>query len=235
MNALLLHGAGGGAWEWQVWRGVFEAGGVRCETLEFEPVTGGLENTRLSDYVEQAEAAAARHGPLVVIGASLGGLIALQLAARTPCSALVLINPLPPAPEATTLPPHAAYPNIVPWRREANLAATRRAMPDADDLACLYAFRHWRDESGLVMNEARAGIDVAPPACPIIVMASDHDAEVPRTVSAALATRLSASLIQVAGSHLGAVLGRQAAACAQLALASLRVIAPTPATSSATR
>jgi len=218
-QALLLHGAGGGSWEWNIWCRVLRGAGFAPCPLDLEPVPAGLTHTRWDDYATQARDAAERLAtPRIVIGASLGGLLALAVAESLRCAALVLINPLPPLPEATGLPERDPYPAIVPWRRDARLAGTRRALPDADDLACLYAFRHWRDESGAVLNHARAGIAITAPACPVLVMASTNDQDIPAPISAALAKRMSASLLRIDGSHVGPLLGRPAADCARQAV-----------------
>jgi pimeloyl-ACP methyl ester carboxylesterase len=217
-RVIMIHGAGGGAWEWNVWRGVFEAEGLDCEVLELVPEAGGIGATRLEDYVGQV-GRAAREGD-VLVGASLGGLLALACAPVVRPAALVLVNAMPPAPWHSMLPGREAYPGVIPWGSEASLAGTRAAMPDAEDAACLYAFRRWRDASGAVMNAARAGIDVAQPACPVLVMASERDEDVPMAASAALAEAFGASLIRVAGaSHVGPLLGRGAAGCALQAIA----------------
>jgi hypothetical protein len=123
----------------------------------------------------------------------------------------VLINPLPPAGiVARAL--HDAQPPIVPWASGRSIASTRRAMPDADDAACLYALRRWRDESGGVLNEAREGIAVEIPRCAVLVLSSELDADVPSPASRALAVRLSADFRSIPqASHVGPLLGRDAA------------------------
>jgi len=217
----MIHGAGGGAWEWNVWRGVFEAEGLDCEVLDLVPVAGGIEATKFEDYVGQVRGAA-REGD-VLVGASLGGLLALAVSPAVRPAALVLVNAMPPAPWHSILPVREAYPGVIPWGSDASLAGTRKAMPDADDAACLYAFRRWRDESGAVMDAARAGVVVERPGCPVLVMASSEDEDVPVAVSAALAQAYAASLIRVVGaSHVGPLLGRSAAGCAMQAIAWLR-------------
>ena len=95
-------------------------------------------------------------------------------------------------------------------------------MPDADDAACLYALRRWRDESGAVLNEAREGVAVEIPRCPALVLSSELDAEVPPAAARALAVRLSADFRSIPqASHVGPLLGRDAAdaasACRRLA------------------
>jgi pimeloyl-ACP methyl ester carboxylesterase len=217
MQALMLHGAGGGAWEWNVWRRVFVAAGHEVHCPELRPVAAGLEATRVDDYVSQVEAAVAGSEP-VLIGASLGGLLGLSIAARRTCRALILVNPMPPRPEARDLPPRAPYPARIPWARDASLSGTRDALPDAEPATWHYAFRRWRDESGAVMNAAREGIAAAPPRCPVAVLASDQDDDVSQAVSLALARRLESTFWSVPGSHVGPLLGRSAATCAQQAV-----------------
>jgi ribosomal protein L12E/L44/L45/RPP1/RPP2 len=208
--AALLHGAGGGGWEWTLWRDVLQAHGIAADAPDLQPAAAGLADTRLDDYVDQAaQALAALPRPRAAIGASLGGLIALRIAHAA--DALVLVNPIPPAPWHARLP-RRDWPPIVPWRRDARLASTRRALPDADPATALYAFRRWRDESGLVMREAHAGVEMALPTVRALCIASTDDADVPAAATEALAARLQAELWTLKGaSHVGPLLGRDAA------------------------
>jgi esterase/lipase len=217
MQVLMLHGAGGGAWEWNVWRRDCVAAGHEVHCPELIPSEAGIEATVFDDYRRQAESAAGVQCD-VVIGASLGGLLALGVATSRACGALILVNPLPPAPEAVLLPPRAPYPACIRWGSDASLAGTRDALPDADAATWHYAFRRWRDESGAVLNRARAGIEFERPSCPVAVLASTQDADVPEPVSRALALRLESVFWSVPGSHVGPLLGRSAATCAQQAV-----------------
>jgi pimeloyl-ACP methyl ester carboxylesterase len=219
MHAVMLHGAGGGAWEWNVWRRVFTAAGHRAHCPEFQAVAAGLAATQFEDYLEQAARAAAETGASpVLIGASLGGLLAFALSMRQECAALILVNPLPPAPEAGRLPARVAYPEVIPWGRDASFASTRAALPDAEPATWHFAWRRWRDESGAVLNSARAGMVVAEPRCPVRIIASQADEDVPFALSAELALRLGASLQTEPGSHVGPLLGGRAAGVAQAAV-----------------
>jgi pimeloyl-ACP methyl ester carboxylesterase len=216
--ALCVHGGGGGGWEWDAWSRVFAARGFTTLAPDLEPSAAGLAATRFVDYREQVLVRGrdlARPGmPLAVVGASLGGLLALSVAAELGAAALVLVNPLPPAGVVARLPGEARPP-IVPWGRQRSLASTRRALPDADDATILYALRRWRDESGAVLDEARAGIAVEPPRCPVLVLSSEHDDEVPPLASRALAVRLGADFESLrAASHVGPLLGTRAAVIA---------------------
>lgn len=217
MHALLLHGAGGGGWEWTVWRRVFAAHGVAAHAPDLQPVADGLEATRFDDYLVQARAwAGALAQPRVLVGASLGGLLALRLASEVHAAALVLVNPLPPAPLSQRLAPRA-WEARVPWQRTASLAGTMAALPDADAATWQAAWRRWRDESGAVLAEAGAGLAVERPACPVLLLASTADADVPCAVSTALAAELGADLLHCDGdSHVGPLLGRSAGLRARL-------------------
>lgn len=212
-SALLLHGAGGGGWEWNVWRGVLSAHGIRAIAPDLMPAAAGLAATTLEDYLRQArDALESLPRPRALVGASLGGLLAMMVAEVA--DALVLVNPLPPAPWASRLPDRE-WPDIVPWRRDARLAATRRALPDADDASALFAFRHWRDESGAVLRAARRGIAVSFPPCPVLCLASAQDEDVPATLTRELAAQWQADLMQLLpASHVGPLLGRDAATVA---------------------
>ena len=207
-NALLVHGAGGGGWEWDAWRRVFEAAGVPAHAPDLQPSARGLAATSFSDYATQVRDAGARlPRPRVYVGASLGG--ALVAACADDADALVLVNPIPPAPLHAHLPP-CELPDVVPWGRAASLASTRRSLPDADDATALFAFRRWRDDSGLALREAWAGIAAARPGCPVLCIASEEDEDVPPAAAIALADAWQASLLRMPGSHVGPLLGRRA-------------------------
>jgi len=211
--AVFVHGAGGGGWEWDAWARVFAAEGWRVHAPDLQPAAAGLAATRLADYRDQvagwlADVERRRPGAFrVLVGASLGGLLALM---RSPAAdALVLVNPMPP--EGLPAPPRPA---VVPWGRNASLAGTRRAMPDADEAAALFAFRRWRDESGAVLDEAAAGRQLPAPTIPVLVIGSQSDTDVPLDASRTLASAWSATWLPVPGGHVDPLLGRGAAALA---------------------
>lgn len=217
-SVLMVHGGGGGGWEWNVWRGVFEATRLNVSAPDLRAAPAGLADTGFADYAAQVREAIERlPRPRALVGASLGGLLAMACADAA--DALVLVNPLPPAPWHAQLPGRE-WPDVVPWQRNARLTGTQRALPDADEATALFAFRHWRDESGRAMREAYAGIEVPPPACRVLCIASMVDDDVPPALTAALATGWDASLLRAtAVSHVGPLLGRNAAQCAAQALA----------------
>lgn len=217
-HALLIHGAGGGGWEWNLWRGVLQAHGIHVHAPDLMPSREGLPATSLDDYRMQVlQALLALPRPRVVVGASLGGLLALQVAAQA--DALVLVNPLPPAPWHSELPLRE-WADVVSWQRNTRLASTRAALPDADDATALYACRHWRDESGAVLRAAQAGIEVERPSCPALLVVSAVDDDAPPHISIEIAKHWQAERVEtLATSHVGPLLGRQATQIATQAVA----------------
>jgi alpha-beta hydrolase superfamily lysophospholipase len=217
-HALLIHGAGAGGWEWNVWRDLLHARGVDTLAPDLQPSPQGIEATTLDDYRDQMRAAlAALPRPRAVVGASLGGLLAWLCGDLA--DAMVLINPLRPQPWAWPAIPGAdaaarparEWPDLIAWRRHARLATTRAAMPDADEAAILYAQRRWRDESGAVLRRALAGVEAPRPACPVLCIASRGDEDVEPQLTARFAAAIGANLIVGPGSHVGPLLGRDAA------------------------
>jgi len=207
---LMVHGAGGGGWEFNAWSRVFAAAGWQVRAPDLVPAAQGLAATRFDDYRAQVDGwLESMPRPRVLVGASLGGLLALRCAAAA--DALVLVNPLPPAPWHALLSGARVSGAIEAWGARASLEGTRRALPDADVGDAWFAFRRWRDESGVVLDEARGGIACAVPASPVFVIASQCDADVPVEASRQVAHWCSAPLLVLEeASHVGALFGRHA-------------------------
>ena len=230
---LLVHGAGGDVWEWRLWRLVLGAAGLDPRPLSLRPVPGGPAATRLEDYeaqVRRALAALAR--PRAVLGASLGGLLALRAAAEA--DAVAAICPVPPAGTPGWPAPgqRRRFPRVVRWSTEASLEGTRRALAEAPAWVARWALRRWRDESGAVLEAVHAGVPVAPPPVPALVVHGGADHFVPAEAARHAARRLGADWVLLEGvSHLGILLGpraREAAGTAAAWLAAALRRAGTP-------
>jgi pimeloyl-ACP methyl ester carboxylesterase len=214
-SAVFVHGAGGGGWEWVFWQRVFAARGWSSHARDLLPVRDGIAATQLEDYVDQVRDWCREvERPLVLIGASLGGLLALAAAPEAAPAAIVLINPAAPAGVVSSL--RRDWPDVVPWGRERSLPGTRRALPDANAATHLFAFRRWRDESGAALRSAAAGLACEKPACPVLVLASENDLDVPPETSRAVADAIDADFRMVgSASHVGVLIGRVGAATAE--------------------
>lgn len=217
VSVLLIHGAGGGAWQWRIWQHPLHAHGLHTHAMQWQPSPQGLPQTTLHDYIQQAQHQLAQlPRPVALVGASLGGLIAAQLAAQQADSvhSLTLINAVPPAPWHQYLPERAFTPTIA-WQRNARLASTRASMPSADAATALAAFRRWRDESGAAVQQAWNGMDIASPNVPVFSIIGANDQDVPAHASLQWAQAWQAHIHWLAdGDHLSPLLGHHASHCA---------------------
>ncbi|MBN1949400.1 MAG: alpha/beta hydrolase [Candidatus Cloacimonetes bacterium] len=106
ISLFMIHGMWGGAWHWDNYRDYFQPKGYRCRipTLRHHDILPGekpnpaLGTTSLLDYLEdlQLEICSLKEKP-VILGHSMGGLLAQMLASRNLARALVLLTPAAPA------------------------------------------------------------------------------------------------------------------------------------------
>jgi pimeloyl-ACP methyl ester carboxylesterase len=225
----MVHGSGAGPWEWSLWRQVFEEAGWPVQAPELVPAAGGLAATTLEDYLAQVVAAIGACGDgAVVIGASLGGALALAASQRAQPAALVLVNGVPPAGTPGWPPQRVRFLDVVGWGARP-IADTLARLPDAAPEVVAVAPERWRDESGAVMRALWQGVSVQTPRVPTLVLAGEIDEDVPPAVQLAMARRLGADALRLHGtSHLGALLGRRARAAARLSLAWLQAVLEDP-------
>ena len=208
--AVMIHGAGGGGWEYKFWQETFEQKGWEVRAPDMVPSDKGLAKTSLDDYVSQTIKAAGDARPVVLIGASMGGGLVLMAADKVSPSAIVLVNST--APMAVIDEPHATedVPDVIRWAN-GPLKDTEDALPDSDRETVLWAHKLWRDESGMVVRELRKGVDVKKPKCPVLVVISLDDADVKPELSRKVAAWASADSIEYAGmSHIGPLLSTRA-------------------------
>ena len=95
-KVLLIHGAGSGPWVFEGWVDSFSP----AAKLIPVDLQDGIEVSRatMEDYVDQVVIAAGGiHDRPVLVGWSMGGLVAMMAAARLRASKLVLIEPSPTA------------------------------------------------------------------------------------------------------------------------------------------
>jgi pimeloyl-ACP methyl ester carboxylesterase len=102
----MIHGMWGGAWYWEKFRGLFEAKGYRCiaVTLPYHDMDPKgipdprLGTTSLLDYAESLEREIGKLGAKpIIMGHSMGGLLAQILGARSLAKSLVLLTPASPS------------------------------------------------------------------------------------------------------------------------------------------
>ena len=104
-NIFMIHGMWGGPWYWENYRNFLEAKGYRCTATtlrhhKMDPKDSpdpALGRTSLLDYAADLEAEIRKLGePPIIMGHSMGGLLAQMLGSRGLAKALVLLTPASP-------------------------------------------------------------------------------------------------------------------------------------------
>jgi pimeloyl-ACP methyl ester carboxylesterase len=212
--AVMIHGAGGGGWEWRFWQEEFERAGWKVIAPDLQPAPEGLAKTTAEDYVEQVRNHTPKNAKTVLIGASMGGILVLKAAETLRPAAVILVNSVPPK-GVEWKPKDHPIPDVIPWAN-GPLQETRDALWDSDEDVILWAHERWRDESGAVVRALRAGIEVRKPTFPVLVIASDKDTDIPPEVSRRVAEWARADYVEYREmSHVGPLLGRRARQVAQ--------------------
>ena len=98
---LLIHGMLGGAWMWEPYQAELARHGYESHAINLRGHHGSrpvpdIGKVSVRDYVDDALEIARRLGNPIVIGHSMGGLIAQKVAEAGMCRALVLIASAPP-------------------------------------------------------------------------------------------------------------------------------------------
>jgi pimeloyl-ACP methyl ester carboxylesterase len=132
------------------------AAGYQFIAYDLVAAHGNLAATTFDHYVEQVEAWLPADGPLILVGASMGGILAFKVAEAVQPAALVLVNSVLPlgigAPRAAKI-----YPPIIEWAN-GPLNETAAALFDSAEATIQWARSRWRDESGAVLQEITTGI-----------------------------------------------------------------------------
>lgn len=169
---LLLHGRCHGAWVYERWSCYFALAGWRCVSMSLRNHPGSRSmdkasflNTGIDDYVEDLCSALDWIGDLsVVVGHSLGGIIAQKTAQFRPLAGLVLVASVGPSQlgqYSDDFPLDKLVDDAPEYRRRGQFDMARRVVP----------------ESPKALNDVRGRtpIDRSTIACPILVVGGDKD------------------------------------------------------------
>lgn len=210
---LFIHGASGKPAHFESWIRYFRAGGHQC----LAPALPGhapddpaaLARLTLDDYVAaMGEAIAGLEAPPVVIGYSMGGVVAQMLAAGVECAGLVLLA----SPPAGFMRPQ--WPLVAEgWRYAWPVLRGRAFRPTPATLKALLlhdlsvaeqdeVVTEFGHESGRVMRSlalGRARVAARDLRCPVLVVNGSRDRIVGLSAAAGLARRYAAELVLVPG------------------------------------
>lgn len=204
---LMVHGAFHGWWAYRRWLGTFAALGFPSYALSWRghegsaPLTSQqLCATGMADYADDVQSAMAAIGePLVVIGHSLGGLVAQMVAARSPnVRALVLVGSAGPAALGATR--DFEWPENTPLMFPPD--RMRRSMfHEIDDGEFAAIYGRLVPESPRALNESGlARIDIPRDAirAPVLIVGTQYDG-IGLHKSEAIAAHYGADLVDVPG------------------------------------
>jgi len=208
---VLIHGACSQPAHFEAWRDRFAAAGYRVVVPALPghaPVDRGiLRLTGFGGYVDAMRKVVKRLGePPVVVGHSMGGLIARMIAAERLAAAIVLVSPLPggrvPAP-AGAIPYFAAVAPLVltglpfrPWPSAIRRLALHDLPPaEQDVVAAGFVPESGRAYRDLVFGRARVKRRAV--RCPMLVLHGSADRLVPLEVARGIADKHEGRLVVI--------------------------------------
>ena len=214
-HVILVHGAANSAAVWSFWQQRLVNLGWRSHAIDLRGHGAGppanLSITSMNDYADDVAELAGRYSPEpIVVGWSMGGLVALMVAARGLASACVGLAPSAPA---RLLDETVPLRNGVFDSQEYGIVSPdpsdQPAMPDLDAEERAIALTSLAPESRLARDERKRGILVRQLPCPLLIVTAEWEAERQRVTYDELG--LPAEYHRVEGcSHWGLVLNRRA-------------------------
>ncbi len=214
-TVFMIHGMWGGGWYWKRYRSVLEAAGYRCiaPTLPFHDMDPDatpdtrLGTTSLLDYAAALESEIEQLDERpIIMGHSMGGLLAQMLAARDRASALVLLAPAAPAGVLSMRPSvlrsfMSMHMTWGFWRKPMRqtlaeaLYSMLHLLPESEQRETYDRFVY---ESGRAASEIgywfldrkRASrVDASKVRCPVLVIAGSEDRITPASVVSRVAAK----------------------------------------------
>lgn len=219
----------------------FPAYAVNLRGREGSRLTADLGRASIADFVEDATTVARRVGASAIVGHSMGGLVAQQLAAQGDARATVLLTPAPPR-GISVLSPRVVIKQL---KYLPAILRSRLVAPNADDLRDIVlnrvpaaqqdgVLRRLSPDSGRAardMSIIGVPVDARRIRCPMLVVVADEDRFIPRAIGARVAKRYHAPLRTMAGhAHMLVVEPGWEAIAAAVAEWVESVLAPAPAT-----
>jgi pimeloyl-ACP methyl ester carboxylesterase len=212
---ILVHGAANSAAVWTFWQWELAARGWPTYALDLrghgrsDPID--LSQTGMQDYAADVDSLVGQLGQRpVLIGWSMGGLVAMMVAATGLARACVSLAPSRPAQridESVALRSGQFGPEE--YGITGRDPEQQRAMPDLDHEERMVALASLGQESRLARDERRRGIVIERLPCPLLVVTGTLDRQWPRERYTDL--WLEADFLEVEGaSHWGLVLNRRA-------------------------
>ncbi|HET8576303.1 MAG TPA: alpha/beta fold hydrolase [Methylomirabilota bacterium] len=221
LPVVLVHGAANSSGVWSVWRERLEARGHRTLAPDLRghgrAPGNDLPRAVMADYVEDVSRSARDlPEPPVVIGWSMGGLVALMYGALYPTRGVIALGPSMPAqllesPSLEPLTPGVFGPEAYGIFDRSCLV--QPTMPDLDPDETRIALASLGPESSMARQDRKRGIFIDPDAISgsVLVVAGERDDIMTPGTCRRLSEFLSGRFLEFEGaSHWGLVLNRRA-------------------------
>ena len=166
-SVLLVHGSWGGEWMWNIYKEPLVKAGFAVHALDLRghgKSGGSIEGSTIQNYVDDVHSVAEDLGleSPIVIGHSMGGLVALMYTSQHPTTALVAIDPSP-AIEVQKTSEEKEYPAAYS-PMEAGMPTdpmeVMKAFPDLSKDMLMMMKDMLGKESGIARSERKKGISV---------------------------------------------------------------------------
>jgi pimeloyl-ACP methyl ester carboxylesterase len=216
---VLVHGAANSAHVWPFWQKELAERGWPSYAISlrghFRSTPCDLSRTTMQDYADDVSSLVDQLAATpVLMGWSMGGLVAMMVAAQRGAVACVGLAPSTPAREVdATVELRTGEFGPEEYGITSNDPNEQPAMPDLDTFERTIALASMTTgrESRLARDERQAGVVIEALPCPLLIVTGTADAQWPRPKYDGL--WLPADYLEVAGaSHWGVVLSRGALA-----------------------
>jgi len=206
---LLIHGMFGGAWYWEGYQSLLAARGYTSHALNLRGHHGSrsvsdIGKVSINEYVADALDVARALGHPIVIGHSMGGLVAQKVAEAGACRALVLLASAPPRwiPVVSWLllrkqlkyaKAMLAFQPLLPDRQDADVLMFNRT-PMADRARFFARLVPESGKAGFEQSVGVIGVHASRVTSPVLVVSGRDDQFVVPRVARALAHKYKAEL-----------------------------------------
>ena len=210
---VLVHGAANSSGVWRFWQQALAERGWTTHAVDLRghgDSEGSVDGATMADYAgDVTSVVEGLPETPVVAGWSMGGLVAMMVAARGGARACVALAPS--TPSATRDQSVEIRPGVF-GAEEYGITnrdpAEQPTMPDLDIEERRVAMESLSPESRAARDDRKAGIVIASLPCPLLVVTGSEDRDWPRSAYAGM--HLPAEYLDVPGaSHWGLVLNRR--------------------------
>ncbi len=221
-DIIFIHMSWGGLWAFNYYMNFFADAGYSVHALDLRghgKSGGTVEKTTMQDYVDDVDTAVQGLGLVnpIVVGHSMGGLIALMYSAQHPSSATISLDGSPSL-EAQKTSEEKTYPDSYTPQDSgmpANPFKAMMALPDMYPWRLVKLKKNLGVESGVARSERKRGVSISKEnlTAPLLFVGAEKGTSLPFGIgiekARAQAEYYDAPIIEIKGaSHPGILMGK---------------------------